>query len=140
MAKSKGLRYWKKKAWFEFSRYIRIRDAIKTTQTKEWAICCTCNKTFPAFGGGKYSMQAGHFIPGRGNAILFDEDGVHGQCYQCNCLKKGMWPEYMEFMLREHSQDVIDELLALNKTVKKYTPIELEELKDKYKQMYEQLL
>ncbi len=138
MAKSKGLRYWKKKAWFEFSRYIRIRDAIKTTQTKEWAICCSCGKTYPAFGVG--CGQAGHFIPGRSNAILFNEDCCHFQCWNCNIRLKGNWPEYMEFMLREHGQDTVDELLALNKTVKKYTPIELEELKNKYKQMYEELL
>ena len=70
--KRKGVRHWKRKAWDEFSRYVRLRDAIKTTQTKEWAVCCSCGKTYPAFGTG--CGQAGHFVPGRGNAILFDED------------------------------------------------------------------
>ncbi len=107
--KRKGVRHWKRKAWDEFSRYVRLRDAIKTTQTKEWAVCCSCGKTYPAFGTG--CGQAGHFVPGRGNAILFEETGCHAQCYNCNIRKKGAWPEYMEFMLREHGAVVVADLL-----------------------------
>ncbi len=137
MAKSKGLRYWKKKAWTEFSRYIRIRDAIKTTKTKDRVICCTCGKEYPAFGVG--CVQAGHFVPGRGNAILFEESGVSAQCFNCNITKKGCWPEYMDFMLKEYGTKVVTDLLRLNKTVRKYTPVELEELRDKYKKLYNDL-
>ncbi len=125
-------------AWNEFSKYIRIRDSIKTTATKDSARCCSCGKTYNAFGMG--CGQAGHFVPGRGNAILFDEDYVHFQCYNCNVRLKGNWPGYMDFMLREHGRKVVDELLALNKTIKKFTPVELEEKRDKYKRMYEELL
>lgn len=137
MAKKKGLRYWKAKAWTEFSKYVRLRDAIKTTGTKENAACCSCGKIYPAFGVG--CGQAGHFVPGRGNAILFDEDNCHFQCYNCNMRLKGNWPGYMDFMLKEYGREVVDELLALNKTIKKYTPAGLEFLRDNYKKAYEDL-
>jgi len=136
--KTKGVRYWKKKAWTEFSKYIRLRDALKTTRTETHLICCTCHKTYPAFGRG--CAQAGHFIPGRGNSILFDERGVHGQCYTCNTILKGNWPSYMSFMRANYGQDVIEELLSLKIQTRKYLPCELEELRDKYKQKYKELI
>ena len=136
-SKKKGVRYWKAKAWTEFSRYIRLRDAIKTTHTKDRVICCTCDKEYPAFGVG--CVQAGHFVPGRGNAILFEESGCNAQCFMCNCIKKGCWPQYMDFMLKEYDMKVVTDLLRLNKTVRKYTPVELEELRDKYKKLYNDL-
>ena len=97
--KTKGIRYWKKKACVEFSKYIRLRDALKTTGTKDTVICYTCKKSYPAFGVG--CVQAGHFVPGRGNSILFDERGVHAQCYNCNVNLKGNWPEYMRYMIED---------------------------------------
>ena len=136
-SKIKGVKYWKAKAWTEFSKYIRLRDAIKTTHTKDRVVCCTCGKEYPAFGVG--CVQAGHFVIGRGNAILFDEKGTNAQCYNCNILHKGRWPEYMDFMLKEYDMKVVTDLLRLNKTVRKYTPVELEELKDKYREMYKDL-
>lgn len=135
--KSKGVRYWKNKAWEEFSRFIRIRDAIETTKTKDTLVCCTCGQGYPAFGVG--CAQAGHFIPGRGNAILFDERGVHGQCYNCNHTLKGSWPAYLEFMKRKYGQEVIDELLQNKNKVLQYKGFELEEIRDKYKMKYEKL-
>ena len=134
---TKGIKYWKKKAWDEFSKYIRLRDALKTTGTKDTVICYTCKKPYPAFGVG--CVQAGHFVPGRGNSILFDERGVHAQCWNCNTTLKGNWPEYMRYMMADYGQKVVDELLHLKKQVKKYTPSDLEELRDLYKRKYEEL-
>lgn len=65
----------KANAWREFSRFIRTRDAIATTGDTDTLICCTCGKLIPF-----KQAQAGHFIAGRTNALLFDEDIVHGQC------------------------------------------------------------
>jgi len=137
MAKKHGVRWWKKKAWDEFSKFIRLRDALKTTGHQDFLVCCSCGKTYPAFGKG--CAQAGHFVPGRGNAILFDERGVHGQCYNCNVNLKGNWPGYMDFMLKTYGHEVVDELLRLNKTVRKYGVVELEEMRDSYKKKMEEL-
>lgn len=136
--KKKGVKYWKGKAWDEFSKFIRLRDALVTTGTKEYLICCTCGKRYPAFGLG--CAQAGHFVPGRTNAILFDERGVHGQCYNCNHTLKGNWPEYMRFMMKKYGQNVVDELIHNRKHLVRFKPYELEEIRDKYKEKYEKLL
>jgi hypothetical protein len=82
--------------WPVFSRYIRTRDCIRTTGSPLHGKCVTCGKKYPI---GK--LQAGHFIPGRTDAILFDETQVHAQCYRCNVKLQGMWHKYYAFMLDE---------------------------------------
>ena len=134
----KGIRYWKKKAWDEFSKFIRLRDALETTGTKTHLICCTCGKQYPAFGVG--CAQAGHYVAGRNNAILFLEDCVHGQCYTCNKIKKGAPLEYRDFMDNKYG---ILRRLAIEKLrhrIVKLTVPELKEIRDEYKQKYLELL
>jgi hypothetical protein len=135
--KTKGVKYWKKKAWDEFSKYIRLRDALETTGTKERLVCCTCGKTYPAFGVG--CAQAGHFITGRGNSILFDERGVHGQCYHCNIHLRGNWPEYMRFMMLRYGRKVVDELIHNYKLTVHYNAAEMQGIYEKYKQKLSEL-
>lgn len=140
--KDHGLRWWKKKVWQDvFSPYIRLKCALQTTGGSSVLLCCTCGKPYPAFGVG--CAQAGHLVPGRNGNILFDERGVYGQCYNCNITLKGNWPEYVAFLKRlhgdENGQQLINELLSLNKQVKKYTVPELQELYETYRQKLEDL-
>ena len=94
--------------WPTFSKYIRTRDCIKTSGSPLHGRCVTCSKLYPI---GK--LQAGHFIPGRYDAILFDEEQVHAQCYRCNCKLQGMWHKYYLFMLDSgHTHDNIQEMIA----------------------------
>lgn len=104
MAKSQ-LAKSKEKAWRAFSKYIRIRDALLTTGTTDYAICCTCGKEYPIA-----KLQAGHYLPGRTNGILFDERGVHAQCVGCNMFGKGMQAEYHLYMLDKYGAEVCEEL------------------------------
>jgi len=73
----------KRKAWSAFSLYIRISASDINGNAK----CVTCGavKSYK-------DLQAGHFIPGRRNAVLFSEEGVHPQCYHCNIGLNGNWP------------------------------------------------
>ena len=81
-------------------------------------------------------MQAGHFIPGRHNSILFDQRGCHAQCYSCNCgWLKGNPRKYQAYMLKRYGQEVIDELDRLDAQQKSFTPAELEDLLTHYKQL-----
>lgn len=97
----------KKKLWPVFSKYIRTRDCIKTTGNPLHGKCVTCGKEY------KISrLQAGHFIPGRFDAILFDEEQVHIQCYRCNCKLQGMWHKYYLFMMDQgHTHEDIQEMI-----------------------------
>lgn len=70
--KTKTTAQLKKMLWKVFSEYIRKRDKNR---------CFTCGKF--AEGSG---YHAGHFIAkaSGGLALYFNEDNVHGQCYNCN--------------------------------------------------------
>jgi hypothetical protein len=137
MTKTKGVKYWKKKAWDEFSKYIRIRDALRTTNTVDKCVCCSCGKIYPAWGKG--CLQAGHLVPGRGNGVLFVPLGCHGQCYNCNVRLKGNWPGYYDFMLKKYGQGAVDHLLDLSRKPVKLLPVELEAMRDSFKSAYESM-
>jgi hypothetical protein len=127
----------KRRAWDAFSRYVRLRDAIETTRTKTHVRCCTCGEVYPAFGKG--CVQAGHFIGGRNNSILFDERCVHGQCYVCNVHKKGASDEYWLFMEKKYGRGVIDELMIQKRLLMPLKVFELLEIEEKYLKKYEEL-
>ena len=125
------------KAWKSFSRYIRARDAIKTTGDINYCVCVTCGRTYPTFGVG--CIQAGHFVPSRCNAILFDEECVNGQCYGCNCGQGGMWVEYEAVMVERYGQEKVDEMkLRKNRTVQ-YKAHDYKEIELKYKEKLREL-
>lgn len=128
----------KKKANTAFSIYIRTRDALKTTKGLENLLCVTCSKIYPAFGVG--CAQAGHFIPGRHSAVLYDVRNAHGQCYNCNVNLKGNPVKYFRYMQAYYGDHVIEELERLDQTnphMKAYQYLEKEE---EFKQMTKDLL
>lgn len=121
----------KQKTWKAFSLYVRLKDADINGLT----MCITCGqkKDFK-------KMQAGHLIPGRNNAVLFSEDGVHPQCYSCNIMKNGNWPAYYEFMKKTYGQQIIDDLIQESRQVVKYTISDLQELEKYYKEQVKKYL
>lgn len=122
MRKTKSpLKRAKQKAWAEFSLYIRTRDKK----------CVTC-KTGSA-------QQAGHFIDGRHNAVLFSEKGVHGQCYHCNVGLKGNKLEYWLFMERTYGRKLIDKLMAESKQTVIYKIPDYEAIAKKYEKKLKEL-
>ena len=105
----------KKRAWKAFSLYIRMRDQR----------CVTC--------GVSEFLQAGHFIVGRHNSVLFDERNCHAQCYGCNVGRKGNIVEYYPFMVTTYGQNVIDELKLLDKKLVQYKAQDYLDIEEKYK-------
>jgi len=138
--KKKSLSSVKKKTWNKFSTYIRTRDCVeyikKHPETNGlMAPCITCNRLYDF-----KKLQAGHFVSGRTNAVLFDERGVHAQCYGCNVGRSGEAIKYYPVMLERYGQEVVDELInSRNRTVK-FTVSELKEMEQEYKQKTELLL
>lgn len=129
--KKKTLTWWKKKAWDQFSEFIRLRDAILTTGTDDALLCVSCTKIYPAFGKG--CAQAGHFIAGRSHALLFDERGVNGQCYNCNVNLKGNWVEYERQLLKKYGVDYVEACKMQKYKQIKYRDFDCEEIRDYYK-------
>jgi 5-methylcytosine-specific restriction endonuclease McrA len=72
----------KDELWKWFSKYIRLRDK---------GICITCGKF--AEGSG---YHAGHFIASAAGGLIlrYNEENVHGQCYNCNINLGGNQYEY----------------------------------------------
>ena len=99
-----------------FSIFIRLRDAIKTTNTFDYARCVTCGEIFPTSG-----MDAGHGIPGRKNAVLLDEELVFAQCRYCNRGKGGETQAFKKYLVDLHGEAWYDEKEDGKSSYKKYT-------------------
>ena len=115
--------------WKVFSRYIRLRDCLRTTGSLEYGECLTCNETLEF-----NQLQAGHFIPGRHNANLFSERGVHSQCRACNILRHGEPLEYRRQVIILYGEGADLELEAEAKETKKFTVQELDDLRKHYEE------
>ena len=118
VAKRTPLKIAKDNAWSAFSEFIRIRDCIRTTGTLKEGVCISCQRTVPYNGS-----QAGHFISGRTNAILLDEDLVHLQCYHCNIGLSGNYVEYFVRMEKLYTREEID-IFRKRKTITKKMKID----------------
>jgi len=120
----------KKKTWDMFSKYIRMKYANENGYVK----CITC-------GVIKHwrEMQAGHYIDGRSNAVLFEEDLVHCQCFSCNCMLHGNKSEYASFMYKTYGEKRVDELRRLSKFSVKFSIADLELLLEKFSKKVEEL-
>jgi len=118
----------KRTAWNNFSKYIRLRDAIKTTGDIYFVRCITCRKIKPLDG----KIHAGHAISGRGNAILFDEDLVNAQCYDCNCEHNGQYLMYERIMIEKYSQEKWDYWQLIKNSNVFYTDDDYKQISKKY--------
>ena len=86
------------------------------------------------------SLQAGHFIPGRHPAYLFEPQQVHAQCYHCNVGLKGNWPEYYKEMVKRHGLEVVEKIINEKRVIKQFKVPELIEIYEKYKKPGEEIL
>ncbi len=125
----------KLKAWDAFSLFIRTRDSLKTTGTLERCKCVTCPREYPRLGVG--CIQAGHFIPGRLNSVLFSELGVHGQCLGCNgnppMGKGGNRIEYWLYMEKTYGRPAVDKLIEESKQTVIYKQHDFERIAQEYR-------
>ena len=113
--------------WKVFSRYIRLRDCLRTTGSLEYGECFTCDASL-----GFDQLQAGHFIPGRHNANLFSERGVHSQCRACNILRHGEPLEYRRQVIKLYGAGADEELEQEAGETKKFTVQGLDDLRRHY--------
>ena len=128
--KKKTLSKVKKDTWNIFSKFIRTRDCLETTGCSSWGFCITCKE--PKRLHFKV-LQAGHFIAGRNNAVLFSEKGVHAQCYNCNINLKGNTLVYRRKIIEMYGEGYDEVLEKESWTTVKYTIPDLLEMQDYYK-------
>jgi len=122
--KHKSVAKLKGEVWILFSDYIRKRDCLRTTGDIDWGKCITC-ETLRKRG----ELDAGHFIQGRMNSILFDETCVHAQCRRCNRFRGGEPLKYRRAIIRLYGEGYDVELEEKAMETKGFTREELTELK-----------
>lgn len=120
----------KQRAWEAFSTYIRTRDCFIQTGSLDEGECITCGRRYTI-----KQLQAGHFVSGRNNAVLFSERGVHNQCYGCNVGKNGNPLRYFVWMENIYGREVIDELMAESEKTIKYKDSDYDEIAEKYRSL-----
>jgi len=125
-AKRKSLRALKKKAWELLSKAIRLERREGPGLLVE---CVSCQRKMPW-----KQIQAGHFIDGRFNSILFDELGIHPQCGVCNVVHNGRKEEYFIYMEKQFGREAIDQLRVQRNWQVNFTAEQLEEMIAGYKQ------
>ena len=113
--------------WRNFSRYIRLRDAVATTGTLTHARCITCGVILPI-----EEMDAGHMIPGRTNGILFDESIVFAQCKDCNVTGGGERQMFKKIMVDRHGQAWYDLKVQARKTPTKLSDVVLVAMNERW--------
>ena len=119
----------KKKAWAQFSLWVRL-----SASEHGLVQCVTCSAKKPY-----KEMQAGHWLPGRHNNVLFDERNVHPQCYHCNVGLKGNPIIYYHYMERTYGTPEMTNLELLDIQAKQFKPYELEAIYDIYKRKVNEL-
>ncbi len=118
----------KNAAWRYFSKYIRLRDCLKTTGTLEYGKCFTCGKLVSL-----NMSDAGHFISRRFNATLFDETNVHLQCRFCNRFLNGNLLEYRRQLVKMYGEGYDIQLEDKATDIVKFTPQDYQDIASKYK-------
>lgn len=121
----------KNECWNIFSLYIRLRDSNKDGM----CYCISC--------GSKHyykEMQAGHYIGGRGNSVLFHEDIVNAQCVACNIFAGGNYIDYHFAMRKKYSERQLQEFNQLKHKVVKFKISDLVAIYDLYSQKVNNLL
>lgn len=125
LRKRSSLKKAKDSAWEWFSKYIRWKYADMDGSVR----CVTCG----VIKDWK-EMQAGHFVGGRGNTVLFDEGLVHPQCVGCNVFLNGNYAKYTVFMMKKYGYTAveIEGLLALRKTARPLKTEDFKRIRDEY--------
>jgi hypothetical protein len=119
----------KAKTWQWVSIYVRTRGA----DWKGYNTCVTCGKR-----DHWRRLQAGHFIPGRRNSIIFDFRHIYPQCQRCNVFLHGNLINYYPYMVKRVGESVIEELKQLNNQDKQFRREELLDIINKCKQATKQ--
>lgn len=120
------------RAWWWFSKYIRLRDCLRTTRNPEIFKCCSC-WSLTHFS----KWDAGHFISRSYKSTKFDERNVYAQCQKCNRFQQGNWDKMYEHIQKLHGQEVIDELLLKKNELTRY--IDYSKLSDYYRELFNSL-
>lgn len=126
-AKSKS--DWLKEADKWFSRFIRLRHAIRMSDGEIIVKCVTCGHIH-----GIKEIDNGHWVRREKHITRFDERNVAPSCKGCNRFKGGAVEEFRQYIENYHGKGTAQELLDLSEYQKwKYRGPQLMGIAEKYK-------
>jgi len=71
-------------------------------------VCVTCGRVGPwKSWTDSDRMNGGHFVGGRSQSIVFEEDNIAPQCAWCNKHESGARAEYREWMLAVRGKETV---------------------------------
>ena len=116
--KKKTFKALKNKCWKLFSEYLRRSYA----DASGFSNCFTCHTR-----AEWKSLQCGHAIGGRHNAVLFDLSICRPQCARCNIFQRGNYPIFTTKLIQENGLSWWLQKLEDSKKIVKYTRSDIEE-------------
>lgn len=105
-----------------FQKWIRlVRDKDRN--------CISCDKPAKDYDGGHY-LKAELF-----SGLIFNEKNVHKQCVYCNHHKSGNELEYRDGLIKRYGIEYVESLESIKNEnrERRYSDVELNEIKEKYK-------
>lgn len=130
MKRGKGLKTLKAKAWKLFSEYVRRKHADSFGFT-------TCYTS--GLRSHWKDLQCGHAIPGRTNAVLFDESICRPQSVSENIFKRGNYPVFTTNLIKENGMEWWEGKLLQSRKPVKLTRDDLQHTISKYQSLLDKL-
>lgn len=124
----------KKKLDTILSLYVRRR----ASDSMGMATCITC-------GIRKHykELQAGHYVPRDNYSVRYDLRNLGVQCFKCNMklpgCKAGNMVQYTKYLLNNYGVEWLKELIADGEKIKHWTPDDLKELIEHYRNLLKTL-
>lgn len=87
-------------------------DVVDVPRYVGECVCVTCGKV-DRWNSGIKGMHTGHFLAGRSNSILLQEDNVAPQCSRCNYYQSGQQAAFRLWMSHVRGFAVIESLIQL---------------------------
>jgi Bacteriophage Lambda NinG protein len=115
-----------------FSKYIRLRDCLHTTGTKQYGRCITCHKVYLI-----EDLHCGHFQDRDRKGTRYDERNCNGQCETCNSFNDGMIEVYEKEIDKKHGLGVAEELKEKARPFRRFFGYEIEEMIELYRKKIE---
>lgn len=118
------------KADKQFSRYIRLRDALPGGCFR----CISCGRILPIG-----QADCGHYQSRRHMSTRFDEDNCHAECRYCNRFSADHLIGYRANLMRKIGPQRLALLEVKKNAARKWTDFELDELAKTYKRLADSL-
>lgn len=112
----------KKKLDKVFSLYIRTKYAVNGIVE---CVTCGIKKEIK-------EIQCGHYIPRQHLSTRWDEENCYPQCIGCNVFRKGNYPAFSLFLVRNFGKERLESLELKRRQVTKLKEADLQEMYEEY--------